>query len=467
LKFSNFIKWLATAALLLFVIQKSNAQEMWGISNSNFAGNMGIFLNPSSFVAAPYQYEINIIAFDAFAQNAHVYTLENEKSIFHGLTGSVWRDTTKDKDQLQNTFMHTLVIGPSYLRNKNSWGWGFHTAYRSEYSAQDITQHFANAVYHHPQPNDTGVSASLKPFSTAYATWLELGGSYGKIFREDEHNIMKWAANVNLIAGLSGYYFDSKLFDFNTIDTTNTIVHSSDITIGEAVNTTDQSMFGLHGAGLGSSFGLVYIKDINRGAFDCNMSNDRQKKYKYRLGVSLLDVGLIHYFNNSKVSTVTNSSDVIWNGLDSAETHSVKTIDNALVNEIGGTADEKSFDIWLPMALSVQFDYQIKANIFANLSTINRLKLFENQIARGNQINLSGRYERRRFEAALSFSLFEYKKPAVGLGLRYRFFVIGTDRLLETLGLSDANNYDVFFGLKFQFCKKPFSPGPDCPAYRQ
>jgi hypothetical protein len=235
--------------------------------------------------------------------------------------------------------------------------------------------------------------------------------------------------------------------------------------INEAVNTADQSMFGLHGAGLRSSIGLVYIKDINRGAFDCNMSNDRQRKYKYRLGISLLDVGLIHYFNNSRTTTIVNSSNVSWNGLDSAESHSIKTIDNALAAELGGKVEDNSFNIWLPLAASIQFDYQIRPNLFANLSTVNRIKFTDDMIARGNQINLSARYERRRFEATLSASLFEYEKTAIGLGLRYRWFVIGTDRLLETLGLSDNNNYDVYFGLKFQFCKKPFSPGPDCPAY--
>ncbi len=464
---SKFLKKaLKTLIILLFAFNTASAQEMWGISNSNFAGNMGIFLNPTTIVGAPYQYEINLVAFDAFAENANVYTLKNEKSLFHGITGSVLPpDTNFDQSDLQNTFAHTLIIGPSYIRNKNTWGWGIHTAYRSEFSGTDVTPEFADIVYYHPQPTAAGLDRSLHPFSSAYATWLELGGTYGKVFKEDEFNVWKWAVNVNALAGLSGYYFDAKKFDYTTLNSGQMVVHNSDITIGEAMNTDNQSMFGLHGAGLSTTAGLTYIKNINRGAFDCNMSNDRQRKYKYRLGFTIMDLGLIHYFSNAKVSTVSTASDVNWNGLDTNETNSIKTIDNALVTEIGGTTEDKSFNVWLPLAASIQFDYQIKPNWFANLTALNRYHFTANQISRGNQINLSGRYERRRFEAALSFSLFEYEKPSVGLGLRYRFFVIGTDRLLSTLGLTDDNNYDIFFGLKFQFCKKPFSPGPDCPAY--
>ncbi|MBK8363876.1 MAG: hypothetical protein IPL24_09375 [Bacteroidetes bacterium] len=51
-------------SLLIFISQFSYGQEMWGISNSNYSGNMGIFLNPSEIVGAPYKYEINLIAGD-------------------------------------------------------------------------------------------------------------------------------------------------------------------------------------------------------------------------------------------------------------------------------------------------------------------------------------------------------------------------------------------------------------------
>ena len=439
-------KGLKLTAILLFICNTVVAQEMWGISNSNFSGNMGIFLNPSTIVGAPYQYEINLVAFDAFAENANVYTLKNERSLFHGLTGSVLPpDTIFDQTDLQNTYAHTLVIGPSYIRNRKTSGWGIHTAYRSEFSGTDVTPEFAEIVYYHPTPTSPGLKRSLHPFSSAYATWLELGGTYGKVIREDEFHILKWGANVNALLGLSGHYFDAKSFDYTTLDS--------------------GQMIGIYGAGLSTTLGLTYIKDLNRGAFDCNMSNDRQRKYKYRLGISIHDLGMIHYFNNATVHTVKNTSDEYWNGLDSYETNSIKRIDEALVRELGGTSEDKSFNIWLPLAASVQFDYQIRPNIFANITALNKFHFTPNQISRGNQINLSGRYERRRFEATVSVSLFEYEKTALGLGLRYRFLVIGTDRLLSTLGLSEDNNYNVFFGLKFQFCKKPFSPGPDCPAY--
>src|SRR4051812_19109176 len=47
-------------------------QEMWGIANSNYAGNMGMHLNPASMVGAPYKYEINLVAGDFFFDNNYL-----------------------------------------------------------------------------------------------------------------------------------------------------------------------------------------------------------------------------------------------------------------------------------------------------------------------------------------------------------------------------------------------------------
>jgi hypothetical protein len=303
---------------------------------------------------------------------------------------------------------------------------------------------------------------SSHPFTSAYASWFEVGGTYGRIYRETEHQLIKWAATGNILIAMNGYHFNQRKLDFTPVDSTTLIVHSLDASLSHA---TGNSFFGLRGAGLSTTLGATYISHPDRGAFECNMGNDKIRKYNYRLGASLIDLGTIYFFNQAELLNVNTTADRVWNGIDTVKFGSFRELDTTLVTNVGGSIREKNFFVWLPLALSVQFDYQIRPNLFANASIVNRIHFTSNQIARGNQFNTSVRYERRRYEAALNFTLFEYKQPSLGLGLRYRFFVIGTDRLLQTLGLSDVKAFDFFFGIKFQFCKKPFSPGPDCPAY--
>src|SRR5690606_8883306 len=70
--------------LMLFSIQYASGQEMWGISNSNYSGNMGIFLNPSTIVGAPYRYELNVLAGDFFAENTYVYFPKEKNIVLNG-----------------------------------------------------------------------------------------------------------------------------------------------------------------------------------------------------------------------------------------------------------------------------------------------------------------------------------------------------------------------------------------------
>ena len=62
---------------------------MWGISNSNYAGNMGINLNPSTIVGAPYKYEIHYFSMDNFAQNSYIYLPAGANVIVRGITGKL------------------------------------------------------------------------------------------------------------------------------------------------------------------------------------------------------------------------------------------------------------------------------------------------------------------------------------------------------------------------------------------
>ncbi|HNU48185.1 MAG TPA: hypothetical protein PKM40_05090, partial [Bacteroidia bacterium] len=54
-------------------VNLSYGQEMNGIAHSNFAGNMGIEMNPASIATMPYRFEFNILSGDIFFQNDYIY----------------------------------------------------------------------------------------------------------------------------------------------------------------------------------------------------------------------------------------------------------------------------------------------------------------------------------------------------------------------------------------------------------
>ena len=455
--------WFASTIAFFSALPALQAQEMWGISNSNFSGRMGLHLNPSTIVGAPYNYEINFLALDAFGENTYYYYPQDETVIPRTITGSTrpGQRYLYEGSGNQAFFAHGWLLGPSYIKNKKQYAWAVNSTLRTDASMTQFNPDLGILLYDKFR-NDSlyGVRIDAGPLKSAGASWIELGGTYGRSIFEKEHSYLKWAASVNALIGLNGFYLDARSLELTSVDTSNLVLHNIDATYAHAGN----SYFGLRGARLGSTLGVTYIKDPDYGSFECNMGNDKRRKYRYRLGASLMDIGYIYYFNDATEYTVNSQTDRIWNGIDTVTFGSLSELDTTLLVNAGGTLEEKNFGIWLPLALSVQFDYQVRPNVFANVTVVNRLHFAANQIARGNQLNLSARYERRHFEGNLNYTLFEYKQPSLGLGLRYRFFVIGSDRLLQMLGLSDVKAFDFFFGIKFQFCKRPFSKGPDCPA---
>jgi hypothetical protein len=123
------------------------------------------------------------------------------------------------------------------------------------------------------------------------------------------------------------------------------------------------------------------------------------------------------------------------------------------------------FKIFTPTAISIQFDYCIIPRVYANFTWVQAVPLAKTAIVRSSQLAITPRYETRKLEFSLPIVLYEYKYPHAGLAVRYKFFVIGTDRIGSYTGLWDITGYDLYFGFKLNTCelqkkggKKPFCP---------
>lgn len=460
--------------LFLFSTNTATSQELWGNSSSNYAGSLGLFLNPSAIAGAPYLYEIHLLGADVFAENTYIYFPSNVNILQKSLTGNIpdgRQYKVDDSRPLQYGFGHTRVFGPSYIRNRKEFAWSIHTGYRQEVSAVKVPEELARTLVEDFNYAPLyGVEVSPGPFAAAWLNWAELGGTYARVYRETEKTYIKWGATGNLLAGFTGAAADFKNFDFSVVDSSTLRMSNVDATLYHAMDAGNNgNFFALRGAGASVTLGATYIRERNRGVFDCNKTSDQFRKYKYRMGVSIMDIGMIHFFNQTQTVPLYATSVRDWNGIDSVDVASVAAFDTLISNVINGTAStitEDAFGIWLPAALSLQFDYYLAPRIYANATWINRVRLGPKQVARGNQLNLSVRYERKRFEGSLNFTIFEYKQPSVGMGFRYAWLILGSDRLLQWLGVSDVKSADLYFGLRIQFCQRPFSlKRPDCDAF--
>jgi hypothetical protein len=87
-------------------------------------------------------------------------------------------------------------------------------------------------------------------------------------------------------------------------------------------------------------------------------------------------------------------------------------------------------------------------------------------------LSVCPRIEFRQFELAVPFALQKFIYPQVGLGLRFRSFVVGTDNILPFIVTRDTYGANIYFSLAISIfrnkaCDVKGSSVSDCPSYKK
>ncbi len=423
------LKLLLIAAIMLLP-RISDGQETWGISNSNFAGNMGIFLNPSSIVLAPYKNEFNLLSGDIFLDNNYIYLRRKSKAIIKSIKGEGvqserfgdYYTPTPDKKAYGSVYL----MGPAYIKNNKKNAWGVHIALRSALSARAVPYHLAKFMYegfdYQPQHQ---INYTAGPFKAAGMGWAEIGGTYARVLKRDSYDrhIIKAGISVNFLAGSFGLFLNSENVDYTVPNAQLLVVnqitaqygHSSPIDGDQVMN----DLLKIRGFGASTTIGLTYINNLNIAGFDCYAENE--KKYNYRLGISLIDLGYIHYKSKGTRRFDYNNNSTYWPGIDTTKFTNLFSFDTLLSSHFYGPLASQSgtaFNVYLPSAASIQFDYCMAPKYYVNASVIQGVPVSDISVHRASQAAITIRYETRRREVAVPLTFFEYSKPHLGLAIR-------------------------------------------------
>ncbi|HLG34946.1 MAG TPA: hypothetical protein VI757_08715 [Bacteroidia bacterium] len=437
--------------LILFVISAgANAQEMLGIANSNFAGNMGMGLNPASMLLMPYRWELNLISGDLFLENNYVAypknriipTSEGQVTLPHGGFLDSYSLTPK------NAHARTFLRLPSFIYRTREQAFGIHTAVRTDISLRNISADLAKLSYEGFGYTPLGgIPVTINPFRIGGMTWTEIGLSYGKIFPKGNDRIIV-AGTVSFINAFQGLYFINNGTDLTINSDTTLTVQNIDAEVGFAFPTSSGDALTINGRGLGLNLGFYFVKNPYRGVFEKSRTIDR-KRYDYRLGVSLIDAGMVSFTKNSYVYDINNSS-TTFNNYNSVKPVGVNGMDSLIRNTFitGASSMDNSFALVLPMAVSSQFDVCLHPRWYANATVVQRVNPPMPHIDLPNIVSASLRYETSYFEIAVPYSFYDYYLHRIGVAVRYRFLVLGTDKLGPYVTNNDVYGFDFYFGIK-------------------
>lgn len=451
---------------------------MWGIMGSNYAGVSNIDLNPSTMVTSKLGWDFNIMTFDANLSNNSFYT--NPQFVFATLLKpQITFSTTKKDDQekvqsanvvlrdniQKSTYLtaNAIIKGPSFMYTNGREAFAITTAFRSGVSTFGISQSAARLGFENLN-YDPLMNQSLtleKGTAAAAMAWLEIGGSYARRISESERYLFTGGVSAKLLIGYAGGHALIKNADYTVPYKGNFTANSLSFDYSHAVNADKKpvSLFNPLGAGASMDIGVTIMKKKKgrNNYYGCPVLTRKKSafsgniNYKWKLGLSLIDLGGINFAKNTVAYSYSNVS-YSWDSIAKTKSKTLAQADKEIYDKYasnGNVTLKNSIFIWTPTAISAQFDYNVNDLFYVNASIIQRLVIASQaRLARMNSIAITPRYETSGLEVAIPIIVNEYLYPGMGMMVRYKSFFIGTDQLGSTFGITALYGLDLYLGIK-------------------
>lgn len=449
-------------ALLLWGIFNFNntiAQEQLGMRLERYSGLYSAALNPANTAFMPHNWEISLFHAGYFFENNYAYlnntsvqnALRNSDRIFAVSDISPERPAPSDAILLDyfnsnrniRTVSQALTGGPGFaFRLGENNIVGLSTGFRADLSAYRIPP-----VFYYPQFSeiDVGETAEIRPLRLEAMSWGEIGLHYSRS-NDDGDMTTAWGLSPKLLIGYIGAYAKSNLSFLYMPSGQDTAVFENPVweygLSGNMLESDDLSnnAFKRNGFGAGVDFGFSWAAN-----------GDEADGYRWRAGVSLLDLGFVRYNRGSEqhllrldsIHTVDGNAIRADNGRGYA-----RLISELLLGDSLASLQAESFVMGLPTALSAQFDVQLAHGFFGSAVVVQRVPLLKHSIRRASTLALVPRYEHRWFSVSLPVVLNDRQSLRVGLAARLGWLYLGSDNLGSFFSKNKLTGTDAYIGLK-------------------
>ncbi|GAB2760572.1 hypothetical protein GCM10010465_00930 [Actinomadura fibrosa] len=404
----------------------------------NYSGVNGVIINPSAVVDSNFRTDINLFSMSSFLGSDY-YSIDLNAAL-ESEDGFSFGNSIKTSATNQNQFfLNVDVLGPSFMFNLNP---------KSSLAVTTRVRTFLNfnnvngMIYEDMEDgfnSEEDYSFELKDFSSTVHAWGELGLTYGRILMDTDSNFLKAGLTVKYLQGAGATFIHSPQATGQYEAQTELLTTSGTLSYGGAVGfDSDDIDFNDLTSGFGADFGMTYEYRPDNGLEEEKGHSD----YKFRLGLSVTDLGSISY--ESTVTTYDLDETVDANRFDQEGFRTV------LEQEYEGTEEMKDTKISLPTALHVMGDYNISKHFYVsvqgNLSLVSADAEHANRII--NTVAATPRFESKWFSFYLPVSMRQYDGLAMGAGFRLGPLMVGSGSLISNVLGDSAKTTDIYAGLK-------------------
>jgi outer membrane protein OmpA-like peptidoglycan-associated protein len=473
-------KLLSVTSLLIYSFSSLWAQSFLGINTGNYAGVTGVMLQPASIVDSRYKFDINLISSGVNYSNNYFLVdrsailkfnknnfsdyqsfKANYLSVRNLSAGEKVFFNINNRTQVPLSFMATLGKKSAIALNIQS---------RSKIQGRGISGDLASMAYngfYYPPLNNTTIDASGVAIQSL--NWVEVGLTYGRVLYSSNKHFIKAAFTAKYLAGVASLNMNTNDFRISVNNDSSINFNTSNFNYNHNKNADFDMVFDKSfrpdATSFGFDAGLVYEYRGNLDKFKYIRNDDEKSyeaerrdvnKYIFKVGVSLLDAGMFKFDKPDNVNSFS-ANVANWN-IASAHYKTIKAFDTALAARVNANAnDPRSYNVYLPAALSVQLDIKFVKGLYLNAMLYHPVKLGSSAGSRFDNYGfytITPRWESRHFGVYFPYTITEknastsYRQNTLGATLRAGPLFVGSSNLGTMAFNKNLSSADIFIGLK-------------------
>lgn len=454
------------------------AQQSYpGYRSGNYTGVNSVFFNPSNIAGSRYRWAVNLFSVNTgVGNNTASFKLKDF--------------TTTQQNDFQNKFfggsgqtnagLNIDVLGPSFMFNLNSKSsMAVTSRIRAIGNIKEIEGNLLESI------SDSGNFALPFTFSNGANSrvitngWAEIGLAYAREIYNKGANYFKGGITLKYLSGATNNYVQANNVrgTINEDASSNPYLEnaSGTINVGQAgIKSTNSDSLSIGDFfkkgqnGIGADIGFVYEYRPDY-ATDNNIRGGLNR-YKFKLGLALLDFGKIKYTANPENSggytaDISGSEKFYLKEISNAGLANFKTVLENHPNFFTRTPEAGSpeYKVSLPTTLQIDFDYHLHRGFYINtggqLNMINKNSIYDaNQY---NSITITPRYEGKTFGLYIPVNYNELTQFNAGLSLRAGPLFLGSGSIITALAKSKQADFHIGFNFGFVHKgKENITPAP-------
>ena len=439
------------------------AQQRLGLAQSNYSPTSTFLQNPSSLVDSKVFCDFFIGGADFFIYNNYAYLPAKDFSFTNLLLKGQYPEysVVSSKEEYQLYTAYEFQSFSTTIQNKEH-GFGISSRYRAFGSIKNMPKfiiEFSGVDPDRPPSftlSDLNKDKNVKNITAAAIAYDEFAFSYANAIKHFDRDLITVGGTVKYLLGVTGGGLSIDNLDYR-LDTSGVLKYSNLNATSEFVPFPTTASFSdiFKGSGFAFDFGITFKKMLyNVTHYDPFGRVGRRNlyDYKWKLGLSIVDMGYIA-FKNSQYSSISGASG------DLSDPNSFSSIEapSDILTQLGNGADmdEKTeFSMSIPTTFIMQYDYNFENKI--HLSVQYNLGLPKKGIAVQSPsiFAITPRFEARRFELSFPISMFNYQEVRTGVMIRIGGIAMGTDKLGTFLSITNATGYDFYLQACWKFYDK-------------